>query len=959
MSHNCTWNSSLKQYISAFFALLVLSILQIIIFIPSSAVSATTPLQTIRVVTDNNYPPYVFLNHDGMLQGILVDQWRLWQKKTGIQVEIVAMPWEEAQKSMKSGEFDVIDTTFKTEERLGWLEFGTPYTRIEVQAFFKNQISGITDMQSLKGFVVAVKKGDAVIELLRRNGVENLVFYTGYEEIVQAAREHKVNVFVIDKPPALYFLYKYGIEKQFNVSLPFSDGEFHRAVKKGHSLMLEQIESGFSRISPDELQQIDKKWYGAPLLSPPSVGYLLVGSGVLWLLLLLFFFWNRSLRGAVKKRLFELEVNRQELTRTKDMLDESEERLRFLVQNSSDSLVIVNADGSQRYVSPAAERITGFPVAELQGRALDTIIHQDDMAAVIAAWNEAVAHPEKTVTVQYRHIHKTREWVHSEAIAQSFLAEPSINGVIASVRDVTAHKNAEEALKLSQRRLRLFLDASPDMYFLKDISMRYLMVNQANARFFGRSEADILGRTDAELMLEEAARQCSATDLRVMQEKQTIVSIEEVAGRIYEALKLPVLIDGEVSGVVGIIRDITDRERAAEDNKKLQSQLTQAQKMESVGRLAGGVAHDFNNMLSVILGHTELALSDMDASQPFFAGLQEISKAAKRSADLTQQLLAFARKQTVAPKVLNLNEKVEGMLKMLRRLIGEDIDLTWLPGSNLGPVKIDPTQIDQMLANLCVNARDAIADTGWVTIKTDTAAFDAAYCATHVDFLPGEYVMLAVSDSGSGIDAETMAKLFEPFFTTKEMGKGTGLGLATVYGIVKQNNGFINIASTPGQGTTFSIYLPRHTAGDEGIPESDAPWPLASGHETILLVEDEEMILDVTRTMLSLQGYHVLAALTPAEALRLAREHGDHISLLMTDVVMPEMNGRELAKNILTLCPNLKSLFMSGYTADVIAHRGVLDEDVHFIQKPFAIKDLCAKIREVLDSSPRQAIFEN
>ncbi len=916
-------------------------------FAAEAAVQPSADPPTLRVVTDNNYPPYVFLDGNGAVQGILVDQWRLWQKKTGVQVEIVATDWGSAQQRMKAGEFDVIDTTFETEERLTWLDFGKPYARIEVPAFFENHISGITDIDSLKGFVVAVKEGDAAVDLLRRHGIQNLVFFKGYEEIIKAAKEHRVNVFVIDKPPALYFLYKYGMEKQFNASSPFAVGEFHRAVKKGNAELLQQVESGFAAITPEERQQIDKKWYGAPLLRSSVVSYLLIGTGILWLLLLSLLIFNRSLRAAVKKRTSELELSRAEATRTKDLLAqtsrmarvggwekypltgevqwseitreimeagddfvptmdnslgffeegiardtivevesiaregrgpfdvelqiltakgnrrwvrviggaelkegtcvrlygtlqdidarrkteaalaESEERMRFLVKNSSDSLVIFDADGSQRFVSPAAERITGFPVGELQGRAIDTIIHPEDVGVVMAAWNEAVTHPEKTVTVQYRHIHKTRQWVYSEAIAQSFLAEPAINGVIASIRDITAHKKAEE------------------------------------------------------------------------------------------------------------------------DSRKLQEQLTQAQKMESVGRLAGGVAHDFNNMLSVILGHAELALARTDKNQPLFANLQEISKAARRSADLTRQLLAFARRQTIAPKVLDLNETVEGMLKMLRRLIGEDIDLTWLPGENLGPIKIDPSQIDQILANLCVNARDAIADTGKVTIKTAVAVFDEAFCQVHLEYLPGEYIQLIVSDNGAGMDPETLANLFEPFFTTKDLGKGTGLGLATVYGIVKQNDGFIHVASTPGQGTTFSIYLPRYAAGEE-LTKSESVRSPPSDLETILLVEDEQMILDVTKTMLNLQGYEVLAALTPAEAIHLAEKHKDHISLLMTDVVMPEMNGRDLAKSVLAICPNLKRLFMSGYTADVIAHHGVLDDGVYFIQKPFSMQDLAAKITEVL-----------
>jgi PAS domain S-box-containing protein len=911
----------------------------------AAAVAAADPGKPLRVVMDNNYPPYIFLGGDGAAKGILVDQWRLWEKRTGIPVEISVMDWESALRRMKNGEFDVIDTVFKTEERSTWLEFGRPHARIEVSVFFKNQISGITDIASLKGFVVAVKDGDAAVEGLKKAGVENLVLFKGYEDIVIAAKEHKVNVFVIDKPPALYFLYKYEIEKLFKTSIAMPSGEFHRAVGKGKQDLLATVEEGFAALSQEELRQIERKWLGTPVGHRLSTGYLLIGFGILWVLLLLFFFWNRMLRRAVRRRTAELEISRVDLAQTTELLVEtgriarigawekfpdsgeerwskitreiigvddayvptmsesiklfvagegrerlvealevaiargepfdiearlctvagevrwvrclgraemvdsrcrrlygtlqdierrkraeaalieSEKRFRVLVKNSSDCLVILNGDGSQRYVSPGAERMTGFAVAELEGRSLETIIHRDDFAVVLAAWNEAVAHPEKTVTVRYRHLHRTRDWAHFEAIAQSFLNEPSLNGVIASVRDISEAVEAEA------------------------------------------------------------------------------------------------------------------------EKEKLQEQLTQAQKMESVGRLAGGVAHDFNNMLSVILGHTELAQRGLESAHPLFVHLQEIGRAATRSADLTRQLLAFARKQTVTPKVLALNETVEGMLKMLRRLIGEDIDLLWQPGENLWSVKIDPSQVDQMLANLCINARDAIVDTGRVTIRTVNTSFDQAYCANHLDVLAGDYVLLSVSDSGSGMDEETLSHLFEPFFTTKELGKGTGLGLATVYGIVKQNGGIVNVVSEPGQGTTFAIYLPRHQveAHEAQIRPEASVGSSRSG--TILLVEDEPMILEVTEAMLKLQGYEVLVASTPTEALRLADQRRGDIGLLMTDVVMPEMNGRDLAQRLQALSPGLKCLFMSGYTADVIAQHGVLGSDVHFIQKPFSMEEVVTKVR--------------
>ncbi|MBR9981655.1 MAG: response regulator [Desulfatitalea sp.] len=397
-----------------------------------------------------------------------------------------------------------------------------------------------------------------------------------------------------------------------------------------------------------------------------------------------------------------------------------------------------------------------------------------------------------------------------------------------------------------------------------------------------------------------------------------------------------------------VIVDITERKLAEEKNQKLQAQFQQAQKMESVGRLAGGVAHDYNNMLGVIQGYAELALDRVGLDEPLYADLEEIRKAAQRSADLTRQLLAFARKQTIAPRIIDLNDTVEGLFKMLRRLIGEHIALDWKPGQGLWPVKMDPAQIDQMLTNLCVNARDAIAGVGKITVETRNTALDEEYCAQQTEFTPGEYVELTVSDDGCGMDSKTLLLVFDPFFTTKEINKGTGLGLASVHGAVKQNNGFINVHSELDQGTTFKIYLPRHAAKMEPLPEKVPTQATALSHETILLVEDEPAVLRMTTIMLERQGYTVLVARSPGEAIRLAAEHRGRIELLLTDVVMPEMNGRDLAKTLSSIRPSLKRLFMSGYTANIIAQHGVLDAGEHFIQKPFSLKDLGGKLREVL-----------
>ncbi len=385
--------------------------------------------------------------------------------------------------------------------------------------------------------------------------------------------------------------------------------------------------------------------------------------------------------------------------------------------------------------------------------------------------------------------------------------------------------------------------------------------------------------------------------------------------------------------------------------RKLEHQLQQSQKMESVGRLAGGVAHDYNNISTIVLGYAELALEEIKEGSSLHENIIEIIEAAKRSADITKQLLAFARQQTISPKVLDLNYAVENMIKMLRRLIGEDIDLAWKPSNKLGYVKIDPTQIDQILVNLCVNSRDAIKGVGKITIETRNVIFDEEYCADHAGFKIGGYIMLAVSDNGVGITYEQQDKIFEPFFTTKEIGHGTGLGLSTVYGIVKQNNGFINVYSEPDKGTTIKIYLPKNIEEFyEEYPDIPISYTKCRG-ETILIVEDDNSIMKLTERILKDNGYVILSAQNSNEAIRLANEHTSKIDLLLTDVVMPEINGSELAKELQRKYEGLKVLFMSGYTANVIVHQGVLDEGVNFIAKPFSREDLTTKIREIFDKN--------
>ncbi|MFH1021540.1 MAG: PAS domain S-box protein [Pseudomonadota bacterium] len=624
--------------------------------------------------------------------------------------------------------------------------------------------------------------------------------------------------------------------------------------------------------------------------------------------------------------------------------------LNFALSSVHEAAFLIDQYARFQYVNEEACRILGYTRDELLGLSVLDVDPDFPAERWLDHWNEL--RTRQALTFEGHHKTKDGRIFPVEIYANYFeYDEQGYN--LAMVRDISERKRAEEALRKSEEFNRNILATVDEGFIVVDRGYRILSANKAFCDMMQSSEDQVVGRLCYEVT-HHADRPCfeSVKECGVWRTFETGAAHfashthEDASGTKHhvELRSFPVFdASGAVVSVIETINDVTEK-------RKLEEQLRQAQKMEAVGTLAGGVAHDFNNMLMVIIGHSELALKEMTPAQPFFANLLEIQKAAGRSADLTRQLLTFARKQTVVPRVLDLNETVEGMLKMLRRLIGEDIDLAWLPGAEIWPVKVDPSQIDQILANLCVNARDAIAGVGKVTIETRNATIDEAYCADHPEAAPGEYLLLSVSDNGCGMDSQTLAKIFEPFFTTKEKGKGTGLGLATVYGIVKQNNGFINVYSEPEEGSTFKIYLPRHVGNDEEPLKEMPAASAAGGHEIILLAEDEVAILNMVKHILENFGYRVLAASTPGEAIRMAKEYTGEIHLLITDVVMPEMNGPELAKNLLSLHPEIRSLYMSGYSGNVIARHGVLDNGVHFIQKPFSMQAFAAKVRETLDS---------
>ena len=504
---------------------------------------------------------------------------------------------------------------------------------------------------------------------------------------------------------------------------------------------------------------------------------------------------------------------------------------------------------------------------------------------------------------------------------------------------------AEQALRESEERFRSMAEQLTDLLFVTSPHGVITYASPASEHLVGYTPEEMTGRRLADFAVEddrdavEAAlggvarggQRCEGLALRLCHRAGSVLTAEMVAS--------PSRLGAE-RGVLGVIRDTTQR-------VVLETQLRQAQKMESVGRLAGGIAHDFNNMLAVIIGHSEILLGTGRVEGPARTCVEQIRDAADRSANLVRQLLAFARQQPVQLTVLDLNAAVSSMIRMLDRLVGENIELEWRPGNAVWPVNADPNQIDQVLANLVVNARDAISGPGRITIETANVVLGTTGDVALAEGDPGDYVLLAVADTGVGMDRATIERIFDPYFSTKDLGRGTGLGLAMVYGIVKQHGGLIDVKSTPGRGTRIEVYLPR--CHDDVTETPPPPSEVGGGSETVLLVEDETAVLEVTRACLEDLGYTVLASSDPFEAIELAQQHSGSISLLVTDIVMPGMNGAQLARKLMSDCPNLRCLFVSGYTSDVLSAEGAIGQDTELLNKPFSRSDLAAAVRRVLD----------
>jgi len=624
--------------------------------------------------------------------------------------------------------------------------------------------------------------------------------------------------------------------------------------------------------------------------------------------------------------------------------------LQGISEGTTDAVFVKDLRGRYLMINSAGARFLGQSVEEVVGKDASELFSPES-GRQIMEHDRTVLQSGETCT--------SEEVGVAAGVARTYLstkgpyrdAAGQVIGLLGISRDITDRKRAQEAIDRSEQRLRVHVEHTPLAVIEWDLQFRVAAWNAAAERIFGYSREEAMGRHGSFIVAPPFRQQVDRIWQDLLDQKGEVRSAASndnitKAGRTIscEWYNTPLVDEsGRVFGVASLVQDVTER-------VALEEKLRHAQKMEAVGRLAGGVAHDFNNLLTVITGYNQMLTDGVPAAGKLMDATVQIRTAAERAEEITRQLLAFSRKQMLSPRVIDLNDILMNLDTMLRRLIGDDVEILSVPGSKLGAVKADPGQIEQVIMNLAVNARDAMPSGGKLTLETANTELDEAYAREHPPAQPGSYVMLAMSDTGIGMTADTQEHIFEPFFTTKEVGKGTGLGLSTVYGIVKQSGGYIWVYSEPDRGTTFKIYFPRVDQPVEDVRTEKQPLEIQRGTETILLVEDNEQVRQLTCEVLTDSGYKVLPAASPAEGIALCRANQPDIQLLVTDVILPGMKGPQLAEQVKQISPRTRVLYVSGYTSNAIVHYGVLDPGLWFLAKPFSLSELIAKVRQVLDS---------
>lgn len=945
------------------------------------------PGRQIIVGGDAGFPPFEFLDERGRPSGFSVDVTRAVAEAMNLDVVIRLGLWDEVQAGLKNGNIDIIQSMFYLPERARHFDFSPPYYMAHYVAVTRD--ASMTPPQSideLSNLRAIIQRGDLLHHYLEGRGQDltDFVFVESQQEALHALVDGRGDCALLTRLVALQVIADNNWH-QLNVARePLYVADYCYAVAKGNRALLVQFAEGLRMIERSgEYQRIRDKWMAVhePDSVTLDVGRYVRYIGIpllLFLLLIMVGVW--SLRKQVAVRTGELHerlayeqlisyVSSQAIAE-KTLAEFINDALAAMGKAAKVSRTYifeydaVYASASNTYewcasgITPQKNNFQSVQESDfdwlytaMQNKRpvafsdIESVGDQSLRETLLSAQVKALLMVPLFVkdmawgAIGFDQCDRTRDWPETDVRLLLSLSR-IISGVIE--RHLAGQRLAE-----SEQRFRLLVENSPDAIFVQT-GGKFAYLNSTAISLFGATKtSDLLGSPVLERFHPDFHSAIRERVRLLNEERQKVPALDEVCRRLdgsefhAEVSATPIHYDGQ-DGALVFVRDISLR-------KEMEDQLRQTQKMDSIGRLAGGVAHDYNNLLQVILGNAEMAMLVAGSNEELNVLLSEVHKAAQRSIEITRQLLGFARKQTVEPQVLELNHAVDEMLRMLRTLIGENIEVCRRASDAAAKVLIDPGQLNQILVNLCLNARDAISDKGMITIETAVEKVSAGDKVV-TGAVDGDYAVIKVSDDGCGMDSTTLMHIFEPFYTTKGVGKGSGLGLSTVYGVVHQNGGFIDVESEAGRGSSFAVYLPLidrdSSVGSVAVAADD----VGGGNGTILLVEDEKSIIKTLEIILSQQGYHVLTASNPAGAIELVKSYGEAIDLLVTDVVMPEMNGRELSERVLELHPGVKCLFMSGYPADVIAHHGVVDEDLEFIQKPFLKDAFLDKVREVLDS---------
>jgi PAS domain S-box-containing protein len=911
---------------------------------------------SITVVSDDNYPPYVFRDTDGTLQGILPDEWALWQQKTGIKVELKAMDWALAKQTMLEGRADVIDTIFRTPEREQLYDFTPPYAQIEVPVFSHKTLGGINDVPALHGFTVGVKAGDAVIDRLKADGIDSLKEYPSYEAIIRAAKTNGLKVFTVDQPAAIYYLYKYGIADQFRQDFVIYTGEFHRAVQKNQPELLSRVNDGFSLITRREHRAIEQKWMGMPFRLKDTLRdwlpMLFLVAGLVSMLAV----GNLVLRKRVRARTAEL-------NKALEALQQSQDRLRSIFQVAPVGVGIL-VQRKFLEVNDTFCTMSGYTRAELIGQPTQLLyVSQEEHDRVGRMFYESIARTG-FVSTEVQGLRKNGEGVRWLLGGTPLNPTRLEEGIIFSAMDITARQKAEAELRASQEYFATVFDAINDALFIHDAETgQVLDANRRAGELFGYSRAELLANGIGPLCTETAPYTLKDAEALIQKARTEGPQIVEwlVQHRDGHCFRVEISIRSEQIGdhnrVIVATRDISERKCAEEERLRYERRLQETQRLESLGLLAGGIAHDFNNLLAAILGNIELALMSIPEKSSAHEDIQAAVNATKRAAELVQQMLAYSGKGRFLVEAVDMSAIIRDTVQLIHTSVSKNAQVHLRLPESLPLIEADATQLRQVIMNLVINASEALENrAGTIDVSAGTTDGQGP-TSDHVwpsePLPPGTYVYIEVADTGIGMSPEMLNRIFDPFYSTKFIGRG--LGLPVVLGIVRSHKGAIQVESKSGQGTVFRVVFPANPLPSAAqFPSVPVPVPAPPGWSgsgrLILLVDDDQGVIETCVKLLTRLGFQVLCAVDGHHAIHLFRAQAQNVAGIILDLTMPNLDGAQALAEIRRIRPDVPVIVSSGHSEQEVMQRFAGLETDGFLQKPYTLEGLRNTLGHLLPS---------